>query len=185
MTKAERDRIFEENYGLVPKVLRDCGVFFGTAGSYTRDDLLQIGSLGLLKAIDSFRADRKCRFSTYAYVLIRNELINEVLKENRRCSRETVDTEDAYFLNTFAGQNSEADTSGYDDLLHILSRARDTAPESVKTGIDAILLISQRYTGNEIAAMLGISPGNARVCVSRARKYLRNSQLFSGYRPNV
>ena len=182
MTKAERDRIFEENYGLVPKVLRDCGVLFGNAGSFTWDDLLQIGSLGLLKAIDSFRPEKNCQFSTYAYVLIRNELINEVMKENRRCRRETVDTEDEYLLNTFAAQTDTGETSYYDDLLHILSRARETAPESVKTGIDAILLMSQDYSGNEIAKMLGIKPGNARVCVNRARKYLRNSQLFSGYR---
>ena len=182
MTKAERDRIFEENYGLVPKVLRDCGVFFGNSGSYTRDDLLQIGSLGLLKAIDSFRPDRNCKFSTYAYLLIRNELINEVMKENRHYIRETVDTEDEYFLNTFAAQADTGDSPYYDDLLHILSRARENAPESVKTGIDAILLMAQDYSGREIADMLGVRPGNARVCVNRARKYLRNSQLFSGYR---
>ena len=53
MMKAERDRIFMENYGLVAKVLKDCNGFFGNTGIYTRDDLMQIGSLGLLKAIDS------------------------------------------------------------------------------------------------------------------------------------
>ena len=181
MTGSERDRVFSENYGLIAKVLKDCGGFFGKTGIYTRDDLVQIGSIGLLKAIDSFRPDKKCRFSTYAYVLIRNELINEVMKEIRRHGMETVDTEDDFFLASYAFSNSEPLSEEYDDILHILGEARENAPEGIRTGIDAILLIAQDYSGAEIAKMFGIKPGNVRVCVSRARKYLRENGYFNAY----
>ncbi len=181
MTRSDRDRVFSENYGLIAKVLSDCGGFFGNTGIYTRDDLIQIGSIGLLKAIDSFSPDRKCRFSTYAYVLIRNELINEVMKEIRRHGKETVDTEDDFFLESYASSNPEPVSDEYEDLLYILGKARENAPEGIRTGIDAIILISQDYTGAEIAVMLGIKPGNVRVCVSRARKYLRENRYFAAY----
>ena len=116
MTGSERDRVFSENYGLIAKVLKDCSGFFGKTGIYTRDDLVQIGSIGLLKAIYSFRPDRKCRFSTYAYVLIRNELINEVTKEIRRHGVETIDTEDDFFLESYAFSNPEPFSDEYVDV---------------------------------------------------------------------
>ncbi len=182
MTRAEKDRIFMKHYGLVSKVLKDCNEFVGNAGIFTKDDLMQIGSVGLLKAIDSFKADRNCRFSTYAYILIRNELVNEVMKEARRHGKETKDTEDEFLLSSYAVANSGPDSETLDELLHILSRAKEKASGSIRLGIDAIILISQDYTGSEIAKLLGITPGNARVCVSRARKYLQERKFFSAYR---
>ena len=174
-----------DNYGLIAKVLKDCNGFFGNTGIYTRDDLMQIGSIGLMKAIDSFRPEKKCRFSTYAYVLIRNELVNEVMKENRRHSHETLDTEDDYYLTAGAFTNPEHDPGEYEDLLRILQRAKENAPDGIKLGIDAIILMSQDYSGSEIALMLGIKPGNARVCINRARKYLRENSYFNSYCPNI
>ena len=180
MTKAERDRIFMENYGLVAKVLKDCSGFFGNTGIYTRDDLIQIGSMGLLKAIDSYRTDKNCRFSTYAYLLIRNELINEVMKEVRKHGMETANTDDDDYLSAI--DPDAADAEFLEELLHILSIAREKAPDGVRIGIDAIILISQDYSGREIAKLLDVSPGYERVCVSRARKYLQENRFFSAYR---
>ncbi len=181
MAMAQRNRVFMENYGLVAKVLQDCSCFFGNTGIYTRDDLIQIGSIGLLKAIDSFDPDRKCRFSTYAYVLIRNELINEIMKEIRRHGQEAADIGDEYYLSTLVSSEDDPDTDSHAELLRILSKARENAPGGIRTGIDAIILMSQDYTGAEIAQLLGVSPVNARVCVNRARRYLQENGFFSAY----
>lgn len=67
--KAARDTLFEENIGLiwsVAKRFRNRGV--------EMDDLFQIGSIGLLKAVDHFDLDYKVRFSTYAVPMIAGEI---------------------------------------------------------------------------------------------------------------
>ena len=59
--KAARDQLVEENVGLVWSIVRR----FGGRG-YEPEDLFQIGSIGLLKAIDKFDLSYDVRFSTYA-----------------------------------------------------------------------------------------------------------------------
>lgn len=62
-------RLVEENLGLVRKVARrfpDRGVEF--------EDLVQIGTIGMIKAIRSFSTERGTLFSTYAVPLIIGEI---------------------------------------------------------------------------------------------------------------
>lgn len=59
--KRARERIVEENMGLVYTVVRR----FAGRGC-EQEDLVQIGSIGLLKAIDNFDTSFDVRFSTYA-----------------------------------------------------------------------------------------------------------------------
>ena len=59
--KEARDILVEENVGLVWSIVRR---FKGRG--YELEDLFQIGSIGLLKAIDKFDLSYDVRFSTYA-----------------------------------------------------------------------------------------------------------------------
>lgn len=64
-----RAQLVEENMGLVWCIVkRFCGR--GTEP----EDLFQIGSIGLLKAIDKFNLDFKVKFSTYAVPMIAGEI---------------------------------------------------------------------------------------------------------------
>lgn len=47
-----------------------------------RADLLSAGCIGLMKAARTFDSDRKARFSTYACICIRNEILQSVRKED-------------------------------------------------------------------------------------------------------
>ncbi|MCC8137191.1 MAG: SigB/SigF/SigG family RNA polymerase sigma factor [Clostridiales bacterium] len=67
--KEARARLTEENMGLVYTVVRR---FAGRGCDY--EDLVQIGSIGLLKAIDHFDASFDVRFSTYAVPMIAGEI---------------------------------------------------------------------------------------------------------------
>ena len=67
--KEARDTIFEENAGLVYSVAKR---FLGRG--VEMDDLVQIGSIGLLKAIDHFDRSYDVRFSTYAVPMILGEI---------------------------------------------------------------------------------------------------------------
>lgn len=179
MTVKERDRIFEENYGLIHKVLNDNSGFFAHPGILTRDDLSQIGAIGLLNAIETYSPEKKCRFSTYAYVLIRNAIINELTKETRHHGKD--DYDDDYLLSLYQYENAPQAPGTYNDLLQLIEEAKENAADGVRLGIDAIVYMTQGYSGNEIAEMLGTTPGNVRVCVSRARKYLLNDPVITDY----
>ncbi len=64
-----RDQIYEANIGLIYMVLER---FKNT--SYDYEDLFQVGSIGLLKAIDKFDFSFNVRFSTYAVPMIIGEI---------------------------------------------------------------------------------------------------------------
>lgn len=67
--KEARDRLVTENIGLVWSVARR----FSGRG-YELDDLFQIGSIGLLKAVDKFDLGFEVKFSTYAVPMIMGEI---------------------------------------------------------------------------------------------------------------
>lgn len=67
--KEARDTIFEENAGLVYSMAKR---FLGRG--VEMEDLVQIGSIGLLKAIDHFDISYDVRFSTYAVPMIIGEI---------------------------------------------------------------------------------------------------------------
>ncbi|MCC8105882.1 MAG: sigma-70 family RNA polymerase sigma factor [Clostridiales bacterium] len=67
--KEARAQLAEENMGLVYTVVRR---FAGRGCDY--EDLVQIGSIGLLKAIDNFNDSFDVRFSTYAVPMIAGEI---------------------------------------------------------------------------------------------------------------
>ena len=67
--KSAREQLVEENMGLVYTVVRR---FLGRGCE--QEDLVQIGSIGLLKAIDHFDTSYDVRFSTYAVPMITGEI---------------------------------------------------------------------------------------------------------------
>lgn len=67
--QAAKEKLVEHNIGLIKSVLRRF-----TNRGYDREDLFQIGSIGLIKAIDKFDTSFKVRFSTYAVPMIMGEI---------------------------------------------------------------------------------------------------------------
>ncbi len=67
--KAARDRLVVENMGLIWSIVRR----FERRG-YEMEDLFQIGSIGLMKAVDHFDLSLGLKFSTYAVPMITGEI---------------------------------------------------------------------------------------------------------------
>lgn len=67
--KAARDLVVTENVGLVWSIVRR----FANRG-HEMEDLFQIGTIGLIKAIDKFDDSYEVRFSTYAVPMITGEI---------------------------------------------------------------------------------------------------------------
>ena len=79
-----RDRLLEENWSFLKKTASD--ILWHIEGSreepgISRDDLIQEGSLGLLKAIPSFDAEKGVKFLSYAAAFVRNAM-TDVLRAN-------------------------------------------------------------------------------------------------------
>lgn len=64
-----KEKLVKHNLGLIKSVLRG----FSNRG-YDMDDLFQIGSIGLLKAIEKFDTSYDVKFSTYAVPMIAGEI---------------------------------------------------------------------------------------------------------------
>jgi len=86
--KAAREVLIEKNLGLVHAIVRR---FLGRG--VEQEDLFQIGTIGLMKAIDHFDLSYEVKFSTYAVPLISGEIkrflrddgpvkVSRTLKEN-------------------------------------------------------------------------------------------------------
>lgn len=67
--KEARDRVVTENIGLVWSIVRRF-----TNRGHELEDLFQIGSIGLIKAIDKFDTSFDVKFSTYAVPMITGEI---------------------------------------------------------------------------------------------------------------
>ena len=66
-----RDKLIEHNLRLVSHIIRKYYSSFENP-----DELLSIGSVGLIKAVDSFRADFGTRFATYGAKCVQNAILS-------------------------------------------------------------------------------------------------------------
>ncbi len=98
-----KEKLVEFNIGLVHSVLKG----FLNRG-YEIDDLFQIGSIGLLKAIDKFDVSFNVRFSTYAVPMIVGEV--------KRFLRDDGIIKVSRSLKQLAGQAKFAEEKLYKDL---------------------------------------------------------------------
>lgn len=67
--RVAKEKLVKHNIGLIKSVLRGF-----TNRGYDMEDLFQIGSIGLLKAIDKFDISFDVKFSTYAVPMIAGEI---------------------------------------------------------------------------------------------------------------
>ena len=66
-----RDKLIEHNLRLVSHIVRK---YYSSAEP--QDELISIGSLGLIKATDSFKCEVGTRFATYAARCIQNAILS-------------------------------------------------------------------------------------------------------------
>ena len=87
-----KNKLIEHNLRLVAHIIKK---YYGT--KCEQDDLVSIGTIGLIKAINTFDPDKKIRLSSYASRCIENEILmhlRAVKKTERDISlNETIDTD--------------------------------------------------------------------------------------------
>ena len=70
---AARGRLIEHNLRLVAHIVRKY-----YASQTGQEDLISIGTIGLIKAIDSFKSENGARFATYAAKCIQNAILSQM-----------------------------------------------------------------------------------------------------------
>lgn len=80
--KAARDKLIEHNLRLVAHIVKKYNI-----SDKETDDLISIGTIGLIKAIDTFDEEKGIRLATYASRCIDNELLM-MLRSGKRISKE-------------------------------------------------------------------------------------------------
>ena len=171
-SRAARDRIIEHNLRLVSHIIRKYYASYPAP-----DDLLSIGSLGLIKAVDTFRYEVGARFATYGAKCVQNEILMFFRSQKKAgmevSIHETIDVD------------RDGNPLTYLDIISVPDTITETVDlsvhlEKIRTLIDAVLderereIIVLRYglcgyaprTQREVAAHLGIS----RSYVSRIEK---------------
>ena len=76
-----REKIILGNYRLVVLIAKKYNL-----GFYELDDLISIGIIGLIKAVDNFKIEENIAFSTYAVRCINNEIMMQVRKDKSNIS---------------------------------------------------------------------------------------------------
>ena len=75
--KAARAKLIEHNLRLVAHIIKK---YYGNSAE--QDDLISIGTIGLIKAVSTFNYEKGARFATYASRCIENAILSQ--QKNRR-----------------------------------------------------------------------------------------------------
>ena len=167
-----RERLILHNLRLVLHIVRK---YYASAKN--QDDLVSIGTVGLIKAVDSFRSGSGARFATYASKCIQNEILMHFRSQKKLSAEvslcDTIDVDRDGNPLTYMDVVSSEESLEY-EISRQLTGAR--AIKLVNNALDARQrqIIVMRYglggrqpmTQKRVAELLGIS----RSYVSRIEK---------------
>ena len=185
--KKARELIIERNLRLVSHIIRKY------YSSYQDpDELLSIGSFGLIKAVDSFKSEYGTRFATYGAKCIQNEILmyfrSQKKQHNEVSINDTIDVDKdgnpLTYLDVISADENIADN--VDLKIHttklmglVRSRLDEREKEiiTLRYGLEGYKPLTQR----EVAAYLGISRSYVSRIEKRALEKLRDG--FGGEKP--
>ena len=167
-----RNELIEHNLRLVSHIIKK---YYSTYDE--QEDLISIGTIGLIKAIDSFDVDKGIRLATYAARCVENEILMHYRSRKKDSNlisvNEPIDTDSEGNPLTLIDIISTDDTICDDIDLKKKSRQLYKYIESIDSERDRQIIIlryglynQKEMTQNEIAKALGIS----RSYVSRIEK---------------
>ena len=112
-----RQRLILHNLRLVSHIVRK---YYATARN--QEDLVSIGTIGLCKAVDSFKTDNGARFATYAAKCIQNEILMHFRSQRKLTSEVS--------MNETIDVDRDGNPLTYTDVIS----SEEDLPEEVMTG---------------------------------------------------
>ena len=170
--RAARAKLIEHNLRLVAHIIKK-----HYSGARDQEDLVSIGTIGLVKAVDSFKIDNGTRFATYAAKCIQNEILMHFRAQKKLNAEvsmnDTIDVDrdgnPLTYTDVIAGEENLAEdvmrrveAERALKLVRTRLEPRERQVITLRFGLDGVTPMTQR----EIAVKLGIS----RSYVSRIEK---------------
>ena len=160
---AARQRLIEHNLRLVAHIVKK----YYVSGS-DQEDLISIGTIGLIKAVNTFRPEKNIKLATYASRCIENEILMHLRKSSQLRNEVSIDDPlnvdwdgNELLLSDLLGSEPDAVTEDIeqeaerDMLLSAVSRLspREKTIMQLRFGLGA----GKEHTQKEVADRLGIS----------------------------
>lgn len=170
---AARNRLIEHNLRLVAHIVKKY-----YTSSRDQDDLISVGTIGLIKAIDSFDAENGARFATYAGKCLQNEILMYFRAQKKHAGVMSVndsvdidkDGNPLTYLEIIAAPDDIVDTIDRKLRLEKIERAIKTVLTERERRIMVLryglIKSGKSYAQRDVAKMLNIS----RSYVSRLEK---------------
>lgn len=182
-----RNILIERNLRLVAHIVKK---FEGTGED--QDDLISIGTIGLIKAIDTFNQRRRTRLATYAARCIENEILMH-LRATRKNKSELLlydpigadkEGNEITLIDVLGSQPDEVplvveevvEGAKLAEKVHELTR-REKRVIEMRYGLDG----GMRQTQREVSRHLGISRSYVSRIEKRALLKLQREMLAEGY----
>ena len=158
-----RDKLIEHNLRLVVYVAKKY-----ETNTYNLEDLISIGTIGLVKGVKTFKMDKNIRLATYASRCIENEILMYLRKKNRTKYEVSIDeplnvdydgnelllgdvigTEDYYIMDEIDNNEDKCNVRAAISTL----KKREQLILSLRFGLDN----NEEMTQKDVADYLGIS----------------------------
>ena len=159
-----RQLLIEGNLRLVLSVIQR----FDKRGE-NPDDLFQVGCIGLIKAINTFKVDKKIKLATYASRCIENEILMYLRRNSKTKTEVSIDEPlnvdwegNELLLSDILGTESDIITRGIEEevdrelLNHAMEKLGGRERKIVEMRF-GILPETEEKTQKEVADILGIS----------------------------
>ncbi|KGA97772.1 RNA polymerase sigma 70 [Alkalihalobacillus alcalophilus ATCC 27647 = CGMCC 1.3604] len=161
--KAVRSVLIERNLRLVVYIARK----FENTG-INIEDLISIGTIGLIKAVNTFNPEKKIKLATYASRCIENEILMYLRRNNKTRSEVSFDEPlnidwdgNELLLSDVLGTEDDIITKGIEDKVDrkLLVKALHTLNEREKQIMELRFGLAgdEEKTQKDVADMLGIS----------------------------
>lgn len=133
------------------------------------EDLISIGTIGLIKAINTFKSDKNIKLATYASRCIENEILMHLRRNSRIKTEVSIDEPlnvdwdgNELLLSDILGTEEDLVYKDIEDEvdLNLLEQAMDILSDRVRTIIELRYGIGhddEEMTQKEVADLLGIS----------------------------
>lgn len=183
---AVREELIVHNLRLVVYIAKK----FETSGVFV-EDLISIGTIGLIKAVNTFRPEKNIKLATYASRCIENEILMYLRKTSTHKADVSIDEPlnvdwdgNELLLSDILGSEPDSihENLEYDDEKKLLLKCVRTLPSrermimNMRFGLDG----ESEHTQKEVADLLGISQSYISRLEKRILGQLKKSMEAAG-----
>ena len=172
----DQEKLFSDNIKLCHYIVNRL-----KQNAFDHDDMVQIAMIGLWKACKTYNPDKNCKFTSYAYRVIKHELLQSLRSVRCRDYTKDASLDQLYEDTTISYMDTIADDTNVEDIIEIkdtFSRVKDLF--KILTGKERVcieLYYLKGYKQKTIAEMYNVSQSEISRTIIKACKKLKNKYI--------